>query len=67
MYLSFGGLYSQSNEKRVVDLGEHFFLVVHVLLLLESDHVGDLHLLQSVKGPALLVPDQEDSAERPGA
>ena len=50
----------------MVDLCQHLLLVVDVLLLLQSDHVGDLHLLQGVEGPALLVLDQEDSAEGPG-
>lgn len=51
----------------MVDLAQHLLLVVHVLLLLQPDDVGDLHLLQGVEGSALLLSDQEDSAERPGA
>lgn len=51
----------------MVDLWQHLLLVVDVLLLLQSDHVGDLHLLQGEEGPALLVLDQEDSAKSPCA
>lgn len=55
----------QSYEEGVVDLRQHLFLVVDVLLLLEPDHIGDLHLLQGEEGPALLVLDQEHSAKGP--
>lgn len=58
---------SQSDEEGVVDLRQHLLLVVDVLLLLQSDHVRDLHLLQGMEGPALLVLDQEDSAKSPRA
>lgn len=61
------GVNSQSDEEGVVDLCQHLLLVVDVLLLLQSDHVRDLHLLQGKEGPALLVLDQEDSAKSPSA
>ena len=37
--------HSQSDEEGVVDFGQDFLLVVDVLLLLEPDHVRDLHSL----------------------
>lgn len=58
---------SQSDEEGVVDLCQHLLLVVDMLLLLQSDHIGDLHLLQGVEGPVLLVLDQEDSSKSPCA
>lgn len=61
------GVNSQSDEEGVVDLCQNLLLVVDVLLLLQSDHVRDPHLLQGVEGPALLVLDQEDSAKSPSA
>lgn len=51
----------------MVDLAQHLLLVVDVLLLLQSDHVRDLHLLQSKEGPALFVLDQEDPSKSPRA
>ena len=48
----------------MVDLGQDLLLVVDVLLLLEADHVGDLHLLEGVKRPAFLVLHEEHSTER---
>lgn len=58
---------SQADEEGVVDLRQHLLLVVDVLLLLQPDHVGDLHLLQGEESPALLVLHQEHSAKSPGA
>lgn len=54
---------SQTDEEGVVDFCKHLLLVVDVLLLLQSDHIGNLHLLEGVKGLALLVLDQKDSAK----
>lgn len=51
----------------MVDLAQHLLLVVDVLLLLQSDHVRDLHLLQGKEGPALFVLDQEDPSKSPRA
>lgn len=63
----FADEHSQSDEKGVVDLAQHLLLVVDVLLLLQSDHVRDLHLLQGKEGPALFVLDQEDPSKSPRA
>lgn len=47
----------------MVDLFQNRLLVVDMLLLLQSDHVGDPHLFQSIEGPAGLVPNQEYSTK----
>ena len=61
------GVHSQAYEEGVVDLAQHLLLVVDVLLLLETDHVGDPHLLQGQVRPTPPVLDQEDPPERPRA
>lgn len=46
---------SQSDEEGVIDLCQHLLFIVDMLLLLQSDHVRNLHLLQGIEAPALLV------------
>ena len=36
---------SQPDQEGVVDLCQNLLFIVDMLLLLQSDHVGDLHLL----------------------
>lgn len=54
---------SQSDEERVADLCQHLLLIVDVLLLLQTNHIWDLHLLQGMKGLGLFVLDQKDSTK----
>ena len=58
---------SQLDQEGVVDFLQHRLLVVHMLLLLQADDLGDAHDLQGEETLGRLQLDQLHPAERPCA
>lgn len=58
---------SQPDEKRVTDFLQDRLLIVHVLLLLQADDIGNAHHLESEEMLGCLLLHQVHPPERPSA